>query len=103
MSDYLKPGVTDTDQKEAQMSFQEWFDNDPDGEVNAVFESSMMELATSEPMMLAVLDVLTNFVLTKPDSHTWRTQTKMFNWWTNNITDEQQNLLEEYYEKSEWS
>lgn len=101
MSDYLKPGTSETDADINETnSYEEWFDNDPEGKVNAVFEEAMLIQAETRPTELAVMYVLANFSYAKPNDQVWNTWLGMYEYWSNNLDEQSQQQLEIHYQ--EW-
>jgi len=100
MSDFLKPGTSDSDYiVDDAKSFEEWFDNDPDGWVVAVFEEAMMMQAETKPVEMAVIYVLSSFQFSERDSRLRKTWIDMFDFWSNNLDQESLEQLDIYYQK----
>lgn len=101
MSDYyMKPGVHEGDADiDESNSFEEWFDNDPDGWVRAVFEEAMLIQAETKPVELAVLHILSSFQFSDPNSRLKHTWLDMFEFWSKNLDEQSEQQLEIYYQK----
>jgi hypothetical protein len=100
MSDYLKPGSDENDPNFIASDiwdFDEWFDNDPDGWVVAVFEEAMMGLAETTCTELAVIYILSSYQLTN-SSRLKQTWLKMFDWWSENLDEQSKQQLHIYYD-----